>query len=238
MPRLASSTISGILRQRLMGWSVDALARLHRVSRADVLTLLSCPLPPRPAPRPTRPVPVPVSCLPRPGRRREPRPKDPHRAIRGRLVSRVKARHLAGEAPEAIAAAELLDLVVVRAFLARAFPGPRSPRPRPAREPRPPANWSGWRLPPAPPVEAPPSAAAGELVDATVARPVVVEGPGWVHYQRSFPGPRKLTWERAEEMRRRRAEGATRAELAAHYGVSRGTVDGVLARRVYRSPDD
>ena len=49
---------------------------------------------------------------------------------------------------------------------------------------------------------------------------------------------RKLTWELAEEIRRRYAEGESRAKLAEEYGVSTTTIWEVLARRTYRNPPE
>ncbi len=49
---------------------------------------------------------------------------------------------------------------------------------------------------------------------------------------------RKLTWELAEDIRRRYAEGERRAKLAEEYGVSLTTVWEVLARRTYRNPPE
>jgi hypothetical protein len=105
-------------------------------------------------------------------------------------------------------------------------------------------HWPGFRMgirrgsrrvpaaPPSCPAEGP---VVAEIAPAEAPGPA--EGAGWDHFQSRFPGPRKLTFDQAEEIRRRRREGATRPELAREYGVSIGTIDGVLAGRVYRSPD-
>ena len=49
---------------------------------------------------------------------------------------------------------------------------------------------------------------------------------------------RKLTWELAEEIRRRYAEGEIQAKLAEEYGVSPTTIWEVLSRRTYRNPPE
>lgn len=49
---------------------------------------------------------------------------------------------------------------------------------------------------------------------------------------------RKLSWEAAEDIRRRHAEGESQRVLAAAYGVSMATVWDVLARRTYRNPPE
>ena len=49
---------------------------------------------------------------------------------------------------------------------------------------------------------------------------------------------RKLSWEAAEDIRRRNAEGESQRALAAAYGVSMAAVWDVLARRTYRNPPE
>ena len=50
--------------------------------------------------------------------------------------------------------------------------------------------------------------------------------------------PRKLSWEKAEEIRAKFRAGATKTALAEEYGVGRTTVQGVIARRTYKHPPE
>ncbi len=49
---------------------------------------------------------------------------------------------------------------------------------------------------------------------------------------------RKLSWEKAEEIRAKFRAGATKTALAEEYGVGRTTVQGVIARRTYKHPPE
>jgi len=58
----------------------------------------------------------------------------------------------------------------------------------------------------------------------------------WDHFQETFKGRPKLTFDDAEAIRRQRADGATRPALARQWRVSLGTIDSILAGRTYRTP--
>lgn len=218
--RHPSAIVSGVRRLASKGWTVDAIARVYRMPRADVRAILD------PPPRPVRLA-----------------SSDPTRPIRGGLAMACRRRHARGDSAEAIASALKLRAGDVAAYLAsvdalasrRAWLLSAGPECR--------DDGQGDVI--APPIA---EAAAGKLAAAEAPEPstpsAIVAGHcgvwGSIHASTAAggrAGNAALSDADAEVIRQLRARGVARRDLADRFGVSPATITRITRGETYRASD-